>query len=595
MVTEERNMKTRDGIELYSAVIRPDAKGKFPIVLLRNPYAMHYSDKLTPENYRALNGLDGVYDHWDELVQAGFVLVVQHTRGTGNSKGEWGSDDGIRKYWTSHDDEDGEDTMKWLRQQDFYDGSIFRWGGSYLSVTGMMDVYRDYPDLKGLVMVVPVPGLYNLSAKNGFFSTGMMGQTSVSFASWLGKMGSAVNHTMDSWRAFPQKDWCQQIFGWDNPMITEYQQHPRQDDPFWREQGLGHTLYQSWETLKVPVLLMTAWYDHSIGTNLQMWNRIPEETRKKSTMFITPFSHSLFNGNEKAWPLKMSGSTKDAIAPYYVQNWFSYILGKEDLKGLQLNKVTYFPECGQNVWFVDQDRLQDGEEFHTVYLNADRKLGKMPGETSEVTYLYNPYNPATFYGGCGDIESGYMRPGTESFYGAPNANYMESNFHSICMTPQDSPNFRYDVISFEGSPVEKTTYFKGASEADVYVKSDCEDTCFYARLYVVKDDVAYGVRQDIISLSYQLGDYVPGTEVKVHFHFHPIVWRLEPGDSLRLDITSSSYPNYSVHTNVKAPLQCDVEKPICAHNTIVYGKSSFTFHTSSLSPETTERIVVGKE
>ena len=39
---------------------------------------------------------------------------------------------------------------------------------------------------------------------------------------------------------------------------------------------------------------------------------------------------------------------------------------------------------------------------------------------------------------------------------------------------------------------------------------------------------------------------------------------------------------YAPHTNVKGP-QCDVEKPVVAHNTVVAGKSSITFHTTDYS------------
>lgn len=576
MYAESRTFKTSDGVELFNAVIRPTKEGKYPTVLLRNPYSMHYEVPTTVSNYRPLNGMDAIYDRWDQLVMEGYALVINHIRGTGNSGGKW--------EWLVNEDQDGFETMQWLRQQDFYNGEVFRWGGSYLSWTAMMDVYRNYPDLKGMVLVVSVPTLYKLSQKHGFFSTGMMGMTGAMFGGWLGKIPT-VNHTIDSWRAFPQKDWCRQIFEQDYySAISEQQLHPNEDDLYWKESGTAHTLYKSWRNLNIPLLLLTAWYDHSIGSNLIAWDNLPEETRKKSTMFITPFSHSGFNGTNCDWPLPMAGASKDGIAPRYVENWFNFIRGKEPLENLKLNTVAYFPEAGQGIWYFDKGRLQDGEKDHTLYLSSSGKLDAVPGTVTEKTYLYNPYNPACFYGGCGDIESGYMRPGTEMQYSSPRT------MHNICLTPQDPPNFRYDVISFLGEPVKEATFLKGASSADIYVKSDCEDTCFYARLYIVKDGVTYALRQDITSLCYQLGDYTPGTEVKLHFDFWPIVWALQPGDYLRLDVTSSCYPMYSVHTNVKAKLQCEVANPKCAHNTVVLGKSTFTYHTSDLSPETTEQM-----
>ena len=59
---------------------------------------------------------------------------------------------------------------------------------------------------------------------------------------------------------------------------------------------------------------------------------------------------------------------------------------------------------------------------------------------------------------------------------------------------------------------------------------------------------------------------------------------LDPGErpAALPEQSSSRYPMYAPHTNVKG-LQCDVEKPVVARNTVVAGKSSITFHTTDYS------------
>jgi predicted acyl esterase len=116
--------------------------------------------------------------------------------------------------------------------------------------------------------------------------------------------------------------------------------------------------------------------------------------------------------------------------------------------------------------------------------------------------MYNPFNPATFYSGAGNMDIGHPRLGTESYY-----DMISGRINNIVLTLQDPPNWRYDVVSFEAKPFEENIVLQGTMSADVYMKSDCEDTCFYARVILVKDGVAYGLRDDITSL------YTPSTPV----------------------------------------------------------------------------------
>ena len=107
----------------------------------------------------------------------------------------------------------------------------------------------------------------------------------------------------------------------------------------------------------------------------------------------------------------------------------------------------------------------------------------------------------------------------------------------------------------------------------------------------MRDGVAMAMRDDITSLCYALGDYTPGTEVKLNFKMAHMVWKLQPGDQLRVDISSSAFPLYSLHTNVKG-LQGDVVTPKFANNTIVLGKSSITFRTDDIDDGSIEVIEV---
>ena len=114
------------------------------------------------------------------------------------------------------------------------------------------------------------------------------------------------------------------------------------------------------------------------------------------------------------------------------------------------------------------------------------------------------------------------------------------------------------------------------------VSSDCEDTSFIVRIDVVKNGVAYNLREDITSLSYQLGDYTPGEKVTLHFETGSVVCQLNPGDYIRVDISSSAEGMYSLHTNVKGN-QWEIAEPKIANNTVYTGISSITYYTEDLT------------
>lgn len=576
MYGESRIMTTSDGVELYHVIVKPEKEGKYPIVLLFSPYSNQYDEAVTAENFIRLNPfLNNVYYQWTHLIESGYCLVYQHIRGTGNSGGTF--------EWLVNEFNDNRETMEWLRTQDFYNGEVFRWGGSYLSWTGLMDISNDYPDLKGMVHNVPGSYAQKLVTKNGFYKTGMIGSFMLNFSA----KGEAVDSIHDDgiWRSFPQKDWPDLIFPNEEQrrvrrVVTDVAlHHPDDDDPFWREEAPGHWMYKSIESLKVPTLFLSSWYDHSTGTTLGIWDNLPEEVRAKCAAIVTPYGHSLWIGDREAWPIKMDGSTLPDASRNYVEDWFDHIRTGKEPEFAKPGKITFFPEAGSKKWY-SEPVFTNGETECKLYLNSGSKLGCEPEAPSEITYLYNPYNPAPFYGCGGDIEPGPTRPGFET-----------ENFHNIGMTPQDVPNFRQDVISFVSDPLTREECLKGRMSSDVYVKSDCEDTCFYARVSVVKDGVTRMMRDDIHALCYQGADYTPGEEVLVHFDFHPMAWDLKPGDQLRIDISSSCYGLYSVHTNVKG-LQCEVEKPKMAHNTIVLGKSSFTLQTTDYENGSYDATVV---
>jgi predicted acyl esterase len=85
--------KMRDGVILRGDIFRPDAEGKFPVLLQRTPYR------------RAITwGYD--LDFAQRAASRGYVIFLQDVRGRYTSDGEW--------YPFLHESEDGYDTVEWI-------------------------------------------------------------------------------------------------------------------------------------------------------------------------------------------------------------------------------------------------------------------------------------------------------------------------------------------------------------------------------------------------------------------------------------------------------------------------------------------------
>ena len=127
-VTYERNVevKMRDGVTLRADIFRPQADGKFPVLLQRTPY----------------NKDNGV-DFGLKGAARGYVVIFEDVRGRYASEGEW--------YTFKNEPNDGYDTIEWAAALPYSNGKVGMFGGSYVGAAlpvavrparGTMDKWR---------------------------------------------------------------------------------------------------------------------------------------------------------------------------------------------------------------------------------------------------------------------------------------------------------------------------------------------------------------------------------------------------------------------------------------------------------------------
>ncbi len=139
---------------------------------------------------------------------------------------------------------------------------------------------------------------------------------------------------------------------------------------------------------------------------------------------------------------------------------------------------------------------------------------------------------------------------------------------------QPAPDYRPDVVSFVSRPLIEKLEIAGRIKVRLQVKTDVEDTAFSAKLCeVFPDGRAYNIRSGITTIAADLpegADYIPGEQTEVSVDFWDIAWTIQPGSCLRLDISSSDFPQYAAHSNY-AGIWSDQEKSRIARQVICTG------------------------
>lgn len=512
-----------EGNELFTAVCLPDKSGKFPTIIYRCPYEDYSLNMSDDEAAKVIFDCYGIGEKGGyDWVKRGYAVVFQHCRGTGKSTGEF------LPYINER--EDGLCLQDWIRKQSFYNGELYLTGGSY-STTIHYATAPFADDIKAAVFNVQDCERYNIVYRNGFFKVGLHGDWCVQH--YKKKKILNKNYTVDSYKTLPLIDFSKTVFGETAEDFNELLLHPDKSDEFWNTRLGGEETRNAVKHANIPILFVTGFYDIYTGGIFDMWNSLDEETRSKSVLLVHPFGHGDGNDYLNQPIVFEEGAVKNIVGEYFTA-WIDAARGKGNFP-LEKGKITYYELFGRG-WSTD--------EFKTPENQLRFTLGEGKRE-----YVYNPYNPATFKGG------------------------LSTNFGGAQW--QDEPDSRYDILSFFTPEFEEDTTISGKIRAKLRVKSDCEDTCFYVRLSLCKEEGYYGLRDDINQISNFCPDYKPGEEIDMEFIFDEHAFVVHKGEKIRIDVSSSAFPHYVPHTNQRGNFALQTTAKI-AHNTIILDKSSIT-------------------
>lgn len=494
-----------NGEQFFTIILLPNKQGKFPVVVCRSPYVKNTVDM--PEE----KIVQEYYDSSKLWLDREYAVLYQHCRGQGKSTGAF--------VPYIFEREDGLAFREWIRSQSFYSGEIFLLGGSYTaSLHYATAPFED--DIKGAVFEVQDSERYRLWYRNGQMRKG---HANWHFILYKDKCNLNKNFNIKSFSELPLKGLSESVLG---DRAEDFEQMLEASSPsheFWLTRFGGNDTKDAVTNADIPILLTTGYNDFYIGGVFKMWERMSEQTKRKSALLVSPYNHgdSYYKELGIAFP---KGQRREEFGEDYQIAWFDNVRKGSPIpykKGV----VTYY-RAFENKW------KSDFYEMPIHYLT-------IPLGNGTLSFNYDPIDPPAFRA------EGFL---AESF------------------------DNRKDVVSVYTLPFDKDTFVKGQMKIKLSVESNCQDTSFYVRISIKKHQYTYVLRHDITSLCYQLGDYKKGDVVELSLCFDEYAFLIKEGECLRIDISSTDNNTYVCHTNRKGEyyLQAKSDK---AENKIYLDKS----------------------
>ena len=552
-------VRMRDGVSLATDFYLPGdyrTGQRLPVLLERTPY-----DK-TGTNHGDFSVVDAEPRSKPEIARAfaaqGYAFVLQDTRG------RYGSGGTFTKYLDEA--EDGADTLAWIREQPWCDGTVGTLGLSYGA------------HVQSALACLDPPGLAAMFLDSGGFSSAYHSGARQGGAFELKQLTWARKHALLApetaadpvrkaaleaeditawigrrWRrgasplaAAPEYE-SYVLEQWDNDRFT----------PFWQRLGI---YARGWydRFADVPMVHMSSWYDPYAQTAIENFTGLAPIKRGPVKLVLGPWTHGRrsesFAGDVDFGPAApLDGNL---AADYFTlrRDWFDKHVRGLDVADPLAAPVHIFVMGGGSGRRTAEGRLDHGGRWRAetawpphgtaataFHFAPDGALAtECPHATeSALTYRFDPADPVPTRGGA--IASG--------------APVMQAGAFA-----QDAAG-RTDVLVFETAPLEAAVEVTGTPVAHLHVASSAPDTDFTIKLLDVYPpnadypegfamNLAHGILRARFRNSFERPEPMePGTIHELAIPTFPTSNLFARGHRIRVEISSSNFPHFDVNPN----------------------------------------------
>lgn len=518
----------RDGTALSADIYRPDAEGKFPVLLLRTPYSNNAPDEIQDSKWYA---------------ERGYVVVNQDVRGRYDSDGQF--------YTYRSEADDGFDTDEWIAQQPWSDGKIGTVGGSYLGYTQLTQAIRGSQHLKAVAADFTSSNIHDgWVYVDGAFVLGFAlpwGATTVD--------GHTNQGGLYDWPAIVKHlpiATADEAAGHHNRPYRDWLAHPDRNDPYWNNISFEREVNK----IAAPVLVIQGWYDIFLRGALRDDMAIRESgatelARSGKRLMIGPWTHSKGGAGRISNPmLPKSGPDRSIdFGPDATLEWKKIYLRWHDhwLKGIDNGVDTEPPVklfvMGENRWRYEQEWPLARTRYTKYYLRSGGKANtaagdggldiKRPAGAGTDSYIYDPADPVPTLGG--NVCCSFVPGGTRN--------------HEPVET-------RADVLVYTTPALTEAVEVTGPITMKLFAATTAKDTDWVARLIDVHPDgYARNLQDGIVRARYRQGQQQPASLIEPGkvYEYDIDLWAtsnvFQPGHRIRIEITSSNFPRFDRNLN----------------------------------------------
>ncbi|MEO8450335.1 MAG: CocE/NonD family hydrolase [Gemmatimonadota bacterium] len=510
----------RDGIRLVANIWVPDTVGKHPTILFRTPY-----DKTAQfRRYKAA-----------EYVKRGYAVVIQDTRGRGDSEGDFNF------YFPEA--KDGYDTIEWIAAQPWSNGRVGTDGGSYLGTVQWLAAREKPPHLACMIATAPSGRIFDEIPYEG-------GAFRMDWAlPWLNGVAGRVDQgelaetvAWDSVFARRPLTLMDTASGRPLALYQAFLKHSTFDD-YWKPIQFAPADFAK---ITIPTLTVTGWYDGDQPGALSYWDGLEKAAPSPSSHFliIGPWVHA-----------------------------HTYMGGERKIGEIQFDSTSILPIQQIRLAFYDWCLKGTAKSFDAprtrtfvTGINRWRTFDKYPatGTTIKAFYLHSGGSANTI---DGDGRLSLEKPGAEP---PDQFTYDPKKPVPAMPTARDhrAVERRSDVLVYTSEPLTDTLEVLGRVFVELEAATDGKDTDFTAKLLDVYPDGraialgphAGGVRRARYRNGYLKEELLtPNQPTKFSIELFDIGHGILPGHRLRVEISSSASPFYSPNQNTGNPVATDTE------------------------------------
>jgi len=516
----------RDGIELSTDIWLPPEDGKYPAILVTTPYVK----SIYQPTFDLRGFISGFAHH-------GYIALYQDARGRGDSDG---------KFLSGNSGQDGFDTIEWIARQPWSNGRVCTMGYSALATLQWAAARLEPPHLE--CMVPTASGAFQQVMKAG----GAIGLDAIQ---WV----FLTSGKMMQFPADQSMDW--EKISWHRPLTTIDQAVGRpmplvqnfidSNSPGYAPFLNNELTAKDYAQIKLPALHVTGWFDITLGGTMIYWQGMKQHSPAKDQQYllIGPWDHdqTMMGGADSYGEMTF---TEDSIVDLAVlhRKFFDHYL-KEPAAPFDFPHARIYM-TGANQWrdfeaYPPQEMVEK-----RLYLHSDGRAnsrhgdGRLswtkPDDQPEDGFIFDPKNPVP--SAFGDM----LKPKQP--------------------VDQRTVEERGDILVYTSEILKEPLEIIGEVLVELFAATDGRDTDFTVKLLDVHPDgkaVLMGSpKAGLIRARFRNGIekqmlLTPGKVEKYTISLLHMGHVFLPGHSLRVEVSSSSYPFMLPNQNTGNPIETD--------------------------------------